>query len=198
MIRRISSILSFFVLIMQAYAPTYPFPRDEHWIFMLINLKDNTVLAHKRVSLVEAEKAAAQNMKEFVAAEGEDAEKLLKDHGQDISFQFLAPFAGNHELLLVGMCDSWIGADAAVKVQIVCTEATRAQKEGRSGRASKPKQLERSEESEIMVEGDSDTNSDDESMKDEDEGEWDSDEYGTEESGSDTEGEEQDEKSKDD
>lgn len=181
----------------RAYAPNYPFPKDEFWIFMVINPKDNSILGHARVSMVEAERNGATFRN--VISESESPDEILKivnEHGQDIRIQFLAPAPGKHKLTLIAMCDSWIGADYGLTLTLTSIEPTRAQKEGRAPRNAPKKNLDRSEESEQMIEEAKD-NSDGEIVPDEEESDeeddevlWDSDEYGTEESGSESESEE--------
>jgi translocation protein SEC63 len=177
----------------RAYAPNYPYPKDEYWIFMIVNSKDNAILAHTRVSLVEAEKNGALNKEQITEMENpEDIVRLVNEHGQQIRMQFLAPPPGKHNLSLIAMCDSWIGADYGLALPLTSVEPTRAQREGRAPRAAPKKNLERSEESEQMIEEDNSDgeivpDEDEEDEEEEDEGLWDSDEYGTEESGSDSE-----------
>lgn len=181
----------------RAYAPNYPFPKDEFWIFMVINHKDNSILGHTRVSMVEAERNGATYRNAISESESNDEIlKIVNEHGQDIRIQFLAPGPGKHKLALVAMCDSWIGADYGLTLPLTSVEPTRAQKEGRAPRNAVKKNLDRSEESEQVIEN-ADDDSDgeigpDEEGSDEEDDEvlWDSDEYGTEESGSDSESEE--------
>lgn len=180
----------------RAYAPNYPFPKDEFWIFMVINPKDNSILGHTRVSMVEAERNGALHKNEITDSESpEEVLKLVNEHGQEVRIQFLAPAAGNHKLTLVAMCDSWIGADYGLTLPLTSIEPTRAQREGRAPRNAPKKNLDRSEESEQMIE-DAQEGSDGEIVPDEEESDeeddemlWDSDEYGTEESGSESESE---------
>jgi len=181
----------------RAYAPTYPFPKDEFWIFMVINPKDNSILGHTRVSMVEAERNGATFS--TVLSESDTKEEIVKvvnEHGQDIRIQFFAPGPGKHKLTLVAMCDSWIGADYGLTLPLTSIEPTRAQKEGRAPRNAPKKNLDRSEESEQAIEDANDDSdgeigpNEEESDEEDDEMLWDSDEYGTEESGSDSEAEE--------
>mmetsp|Transcript_11967 Transcript_11967/g.24064 ORF Transcript_11967/g.24064 Transcript_11967/m.24064 type:complete len:711 (-) Transcript_11967:80-2212(-) len=185
----------------RAYAPNYPFPKDEFWIFMAVNGKDNSILAHQRVSLVEAERNGALNRDAITKPEKpEDIVRAVNELGQTVRLQFLAPAPGKHNITIIAMCDSWIGADYAIALPLTAVEPTRAQKEGRAPRTTDKKKIVRSEESEDMIaeqkkeeQGTSDTEEiapdedADEKDSDDESDEWDSDEYGTEESGSDSE-----------
>lgn len=176
---------------LQAYAPNYPYPRDENWIFMVVNLRENSILGHTRVSLVEAERVIALRAKSIESQD--DVEKLNQEYGQEVEIKFIAPLPGKHDLTVIAMCDCWIGADAANMIPLRAVEPTRAQREGRSTRPAK-KKIERSEESEEIIANDADESDgeigpDEEESEYEDEDLWDSDEYGTEETGSDTESE---------
>ena len=181
----------------RAYAPNYPFPKDEFWIFMVTNPKDNSILGHARVSMVEAERNGAMYKDQLSESESsEEILKIVKEHGQDIRIQFLAPSPGKHKLNLIAMCDSWVGADYGLTLPLTSIEPTRAQKEGRAPRNAVKKNLDRSEESEQVLEDAGDDSegeivpNEEESDEEDDEMLWDSDEYGTEESGSDSETEE--------
>ena len=44
----------------RAYAPNFPYPRDEHWFFLLGDLSTGALLAANRVSLLEAEAVGAR------------------------------------------------------------------------------------------------------------------------------------------
>lgn len=156
---------------------------------MVINMKENAILGHARVPLVQAEKAGALHAANLSSGvDQEDIKKIMLEDGQDIEIKMLAPFAGKYDLTVVAMCDSWIGADEALMIPLRCIEATRAQKEGRAARPV-PRKIERSEESEeIMAVGDDESEIQQAEISEEDSEEedvlWDSDEYGTEESGS--------------
>lgn len=148
---------------LQAYAPNYPFPRDEHWIFIVADPSNNTVLGWARVGLVEAESIGARYAASWVskttvgaaprstggpslvlassAGDGDGApeeseEALVERVGQRIEIKFLAPPPGKHDLALYVMCDSWVGADRAVPLKLRTVEATRAQREGRAAAAA--------------------------------------------------------------
>jgi len=157
---------------------------------MVVNLRENSILGHTRVSLVEAERVIALRAKSIESQD--EVEKLNQENGQEVEIKFVAPLPGKHELTLIAMCDCWIGADAANMIPLWAVEPTRAQREGRSARPVK-KKIERSEESEEILAADADDSDgeigpgDEEDSDYEDEDLWDSDEYGTEESGSDTE-----------
>jgi translocation protein SEC63 len=183
-----------------AIAPNYPFPKDEFWVFMVCNPADGALLCHSRVCLAKAEKQGYEQRVKLGEVSGknnpEELVQLVTSKGQEIKMQFVAPAAGKHKLTLIAMCDSWIGADYGLGLNIECVEPTRAQKEGRAGKNGKKQNLDRSEESELQLEDDDsdDTgeivpDSDVEDEEDE-EGLWDEDEYGTEESES--EGEDED------
>jgi len=45
-----------------AYAPHYPVPRQEYWYFVLADTAENAVLGMARVSLMEAEAMAAEEV----------------------------------------------------------------------------------------------------------------------------------------
>jgi len=141
----------------RAYAPNFPFPRDEHWFFLLGDPSNNTLLAWTRVSLLEAEAAGARyasnwmtatggvssiNVKggssalmQLVTGEDEDIqseEELVEKLGQKIELKFVAPPAGKHDLMLYVMPDSWVGLDRSIQMKIRTIEPTRAEREGRA------------------------------------------------------------------
>lgn len=43
----------------EAFAPSYPFPREERWYFLLCEASKNLLMAHDVAVLLEAEKAGA-------------------------------------------------------------------------------------------------------------------------------------------
>eukprot|EP00889_Picochlorum_renovo_P001163 jgi/Picre1/28193/NNA_003599.t1 len=161
----------------RAYAPNYPFPKDEFWIFMAVNGKDNSILAHQRVSLVEAERNGALNRDAITKPEKpEDIVRAVNELGQTVRLQ---------------LCD---------RVASDCNRTNKGTKGRRAPRTTDKKKIVRSEESEDMIaeqkkeeQGTSDTEEiapdedADEEDSDDESDEWDSDEYGTEESGSDSE-----------
>lgn len=185
-------------------APNYPYPKDEFWVFMVVNPADGALLCHKRVCLAMAESRGFKNKAKLgeVSGNPEELIKLVTKEGQEVKLQFVAPAAGKHKLTLIAMCDSWVGADYGLGLQLECVEPSKAQKEGRtkgkSSKADKGQNLDRSEESEIQMEGDDGDTEDsgeiapdsDEEDEEDDEGLWDEDEYGTEESESEDEGDE--------
>ncbi|KAG7672402.1 hypothetical protein Ndes2526B_g09086 [Nannochloris sp. 'desiccata'] len=147
----------------RAYAPNFPFPRDEHWFFLLGDPSNNALLAWTRVSLLEAEAAGARYASNWMAATGgistidvkggstasalmqlatdedegiQSEEELLEKLGQKIELKFVAPAAGKHDLVLYVMPDSWVGLDRSVQLKIRTIEPTRAEKEGRAVAAS--------------------------------------------------------------
>ena len=73
----------------RAYAPNFPFPRDEHWFFLLGDASNGTLLAWTRVALLEAEAAGAQHaanwkntqMVAAAAADGGSGNSLIKGGG---------------------------------------------------------------------------------------------------------------------
>ena len=121
------------------------------------------------------------------------------EEGQEIKLQFVSPQAvGEHQLTLVAMCDSWIGADYGLGLKIDCIEPleekktkkkkTKSSETGEKDGAENGG-LDRSEESEVQLEGSTTTateeispDSDEAEDEEDDEGLWDEDEYGTEES----------------
>jgi len=123
----------------RAYAPNYPFPRVEHWIFMVADTTNNSVMAWARVELTEAESAGARSTSSgqwvngVVAGGGEEESEnaFVERVGQRVELKFIAPPAGKHDLSLYIMPDSWIGADRAVPLKLRTVEPTRAQREGR-------------------------------------------------------------------
>ncbi len=245
----------------RAYAPNFPFPRDEHWFFLLGDPSNNTLLAWTRVSLLEAEAAGARYAANWMTSTGgistpsvnysstsallqlatdenqdiHSEEQLIEKLGQKIELKFVAPPPGKHDLVLYAMPDSWVGVDRTIQLKIRTVEPSRAEREGRAiagsaaaakiaaagggkkkkgGSSANVKALDRSEESEAMMEeqgdedeageeeirsgktrgdrgrgsdddDDDDEDEDDEEEEDEGDREYDSDEYGTEESGSD-------------
>lgn len=123
------------------------------------------------------------------AADGEEAlDSSLEELGQTFEIKFFAPLsAGKYDLQLLCMPDSWVGCDKAVPIRLKVEQRTRADREGRGRRGVG---LQRSAESEQLVNGraGSDTGSDAAHSGSEDEAdEYDSDELGTEESGSEDE-----------
>ena len=193
-------------------APTYPLPKDENWVFMVCNPKDGSLLCQKRVCMAKAEvkgykcrsklAESAQNPEELV--------KLVAEEGQEVKVQFIAPEVGQHQLTLVVMCDSWIGADYALGLSVECIEPIKEEKKSKKknkkaaangaladdakengddgNEGDRGDGLDRTEESEIQLEGvdeDDDTDGEiapdsDEEDEEDDEGLWDEDEYGTE------------------
>lgn len=144
----------------RAYAPNFPFPRDEHWIFMVADPSNNTVLCWQRIPLLEAEAVGAKYASSWangvmsrgvVGSEEESEEALVERVGQRVDLKFIAPPSGKHDLFLYAMPDSWLGADRAVPLKLRTVEPSRAQREGRiagatgggngekSGKASKSK-----------------------------------------------------------
>ena len=143
----------------RAYAPDFPFPRDEHWFFLLGDPSNNTLLAWTRVSLLEAEAAGARYASNWMTATGgvssidvkgggstasalmqlatdedediQSEEELVEKLGQKIELKFVAPPAGKHDLVLYVMPDSWVGLDRSIQLKIRTVEPTRAEREGR-------------------------------------------------------------------
>jgi translocation protein SEC63 len=142
----------------RAFAPNFPFPRDEHWVFMLGNPSTNELLAWTRVSLVEAEAAGARYASHWMTSTGglsssvnlsgtttsallqlatdedegiQSEEELVEKLGQKIELKFVAPKPGKHDLVLYVMPDSWVGLDRSIQLKIRTIEPTRAEKEGR-------------------------------------------------------------------
>jgi translocation protein SEC63 len=130
--------------------------------------------------------------------------------GQAVEVRFIAPAAGRHDLQLYVMPDSWLGADRVLPLKLRTVEPSRAEREGRVGRAAAApapagKPLQRSQESEALLGGGgggedegsdagggrrgsgsegSGSEEEEEGEGEEEGAEWDSDEYGTEETGS--------------
>ena len=184
-----------------ALAPNYPFPKDEFWVFMVCNPKDGSLLCHKRVCMAKAESRGFKSrakLAEIGNGKPEELVKLVTEQGQEIKMQFVAPDVGEHQLTLIVMCDSWVGADYGLGLKIECIEPVQEKKSKKKKSSENLEKtgtenggLDRSEESELQLEGvddDSDEeiepDSDEENEEDEedDEGLWDEDEYGTEES----------------
>lgn len=189
-----------------ALAPNYPFPKDEFWVFMVCNPKDGSLLCHKRVCMAKAEARGYKNREKLaeLGSKPEELVNLVTTEGQEIKLQFVAPDVGEHQLTLIAMCDSWIGADYGLGLKIECIEPIQEEKKARKKKSSESEEksgvengvdLDRTEESEIQLEGvDDDDESEEEIGPDseeeddqDDEGLWDEDEYGTEESESDEE-----------
>lgn len=207
-----------------AAAPTYPLPKDENWFFMVVNPKDGSLLCQSRVCLAKAESRGYKNkakLNETMAGGSPEAMvKLVSEEGQEIKLQFIAPAVGEHQLTLVVMCDSWVGADYGLGLKIECVEPAKDEKKAKKNKKKRDKKkaakkaaangeaaeaaegLDRTEESEIQLEGvdtgdeDDDTDGEigpdsdggEEDEDEDDEGLWDEDEYGTEESASEDEG----------
>ena len=198
-----------------ALAPNYPFPKDEFWVFMVCNPKDGSLLCHKRVCMAKAENRGFKcraKLAELGNAKPEELVQLVTQQGQEITMQFVAPEVGEHQLTLVAMCDSWVGADYGLGMKIECIEPIEEKKPSKKKKKSAKGEkngtenggLDRSEESELQLEGGDDEDSDeeiepaseeedneddedgedgeDDEDDEDDEGLWDEDEYGTEES----------------
>lgn len=154
-------MISPFPLGPQAYAPHYPFPRDEHWFFLVVNPGTNALLGWVRTSLLKAEAVGARYKSNWVnknalaavskvdprgAANGSqpllgadlsgdsqlDPEALVEEEGQEVEVQFRAPSAGKHDLFLYVMPDSWVGADCVLPFKLRTVEQSRAEREGRA------------------------------------------------------------------
>ncbi len=181
-------------------APNYPFPKDEFWVFMVCNPKDGSLLCQKRVCMAKAESRGFKSRAKLaeIGSKPEELVQLVTGQGQEIKMQFVAPDVGEHQLTLVAMCDSWIGADYGLGLKIDCIEPVEEKKtKKKKTKSSETGEkdgaenggLDRSEESEVQLEGvddDSDEeispDSDEAEDEEDDEGLWDEDEYGTEES----------------
>lgn len=102
--------------------------------------------------------------------------------GQTIEIKFIAPEAGKHDLLLYCLPDAWLGCDRTVPIKMTVSSASKVDPNKRF-----KKELERSEESEILGGEDGDDESDAGDGDDDDEDDngdgasYDSDEFGSEE-----------------
>ncbi|RMZ57290.1 hypothetical protein APUTEX25_004124 [Auxenochlorella protothecoides] len=185
-----------------AYAPQYPFPKEEAWYFILGDTSANAAMCLIRASLVAAEAAGARAVVRAVAAgtdpaavdplaeEADAAEDGAAPRYQEVSAAFRAPLkAGRHVLTLACLPDSCLGCDRAVPIKVRVVEATRAEREGRAQRlAAAVAAGEDGEGSwEQVGASDAEEGSESGSEREEEEGEYDSDEYGTEESGGESE-----------
>lgn len=132
---------------LQAYAPQYPFPKEEAWYFILGDTSANAAMCLIRASLVAAEAAGARAVVRAVAAgtdpaavdplaeEADAAEDGAAPRYQEVSAAFRAPLkAGRHVLTLACLPDSCLGCDRAVPIKVRVVEATRAEREGRAQR----------------------------------------------------------------
>lgn len=217
----------------RAYAPRYPFPREENWFFIVADVANNALMGWTRQPLLQAEAIGARYAANWVSKNtasavskldgalntavqgnpllagtkfdpfttgvqngdlsvdghslsGGGADSLdasLEELGQTVEVKFLAPMTpGKHDLTLIVMPDSWLGADKTMTLRLRVDTTSRVQqaaenmetasssqsglsgkkgnlkKKAAAGAAAARKQqrddLQRSEESEIMLEGD--------------------------------------------
>lgn len=174
------------------FSPHFPHPRVEKWFFFIADVAANeTVSQISHLSLVEAEFHSATQQAQ--SHQNGHASKMPSKHQtmeatQKVTIPFVIRSSVKRQYALFVMCDSWIGCDLVLPLNIKVVDQTRAEREGRAPRSGRVIPLDEFGNPEEAVDG---PNFEDDGTAseggDEDEDDYDTDESGTEESGSDEE-----------